>query len=211
MSIPAAWRNNHLQPLNVKRMHFHQVIDLGDDYEVYDFSEGYNPERQRAGDYGVGKYNETRPGMYLGDQFTVDNRCVHVGIDLAAPQGTSVAAFYDGIIFQLGDNNRAYDYGPTIITRHQWNQQTVYALHGHLSRSSLNLWQRGDKVNAGQTLGRIGAMHENGGWNPHLHFQLSLVEPSTYDLPGAVSEQERAWALRAFPDPRLVLGPLYDS
>ena len=55
----------------------------------------------------------------------------------------------------------------------------------------------------------MGTREVNGGWNPHLHFQLSLLEPETHDLPGAVSVADRSWALRAFPDPRLVLGPLY--
>ena len=209
MPIPASWLQLHPPPLNTDGMSFHQVIDLGDDYDVYDFSEGYDPERTRSSIYGVGKYNEVRPGMYLGDQFTDDNRCVHVGIDLAAPVGTAVSSFFDGVIFKLGDNNQAYDYGPTIITRHEWHHQTVYALHGHLSRSSLELWSLGDTIRAGQTLAYLGSKAENGGWNPHLHFQLSLIEPTTFDLPGAVSESQRAWALGAFPDPRRVLAPLY--
>jgi len=36
-----------------------------------------------------------------------------------------------------------------------------------------------------------------------------LVEPTTHDLPGVVSPLEREQALRDYPDPRLVLGPLY--
>ena len=55
----------------------------------------------------------------------------------------------------------------------------------------------------------IGDRHENGGWNPHLHFQLSLVRPEVADLPGAVSDADRAHALTLYPDPRLVLGSLY--
>ena len=42
-----------------------------------------------------------------------------------------------------------------------------------------------------------------------LHFQLSLIEPTTHDLPGAVSAADRQWARRAFPDPQQVLGTLY--
>ena len=50
---------------------------------------------------------------------------------------------------------------------------------------------------------------ENGGWEPHLHFQLSIIEPETHDLPGVVSIQDSAIALKLYPDPRLVLGPIY--
>ncbi|GIT41297.1 MAG: hypothetical protein Ct9H300mP10_03070 [Methanobacteriota archaeon] len=55
----------------------------------------------------------------------------------------------------------------------------------------------------------MGDKHENGGWEPHLHFQLSLVEPETHDLPGVVAPEDREQALLDYPDPRLVLGPLY--
>jgi hypothetical protein len=75
--------------------------------------------------------------MYLGEQFVEGERNIHVGIDLAAPVGEPIYAFYGGIIFALGDNNRPYDYGPTLITRHDWLGQTVYALtviyHEHVS------------------------------------------------------------------------------
>ena len=53
-------------------------------------------------------------------------------------------------------------------------------------------------------------VHENGGWPiPHVHFQLSVKEPATHDMPGVVSAEQRDDARRDYPDPRLVLGPLY--
>ena len=110
---------------------------------------------------------------------------------------------------RLGDNAKPYDYRPTLITRHQWSDQVVFALHGHLSRTSLQRWSVGDAFDAGTVLGWLGHPDENGGWHPHVHFQLGFVEPDTHDLPGVVSEADRAWARRAFPDPRTVLGPLY--
>ena len=136
-------------------------------------------------------------------------RGVQARLDLAAPAGEPVRAFCPGTIFRLGDNALPYDYGPTIITRHTWLGQTVYALHGHLSRESLQRWSPGDAFEAGEVLGHVGSREVNGGWNPHVHFQLSLLVPETHDLPGAVNVADRDWALSAFPDPRLVLGPLY--
>lgn len=44
-----------------------------------------------------------------------------------------------------------------------------------------------------------------------VHFQLSLVEPETHDMPGVVSTAQHAAALRDYPDPRLMLGPLYEG
>jgi len=194
--------------LRTEGMVFHPVIRLPDAFELYDFSEGYDPERVLSHPYGVGKYDEVRPGMYLGEQFE-GVRNIHMGIDIGCPAGEPVYAFWAGTIHKLGDNALPYDYGPTIITRHTWLGQVVFALHGHLSRSSLARWSEGDAFDAGAKLATVGERTENGGWNPHLHFQLACNEPTTHDLPGAVSAAQRAQALRDYPDPRLVLGPLY--
>ena len=43
-----------------------------------------------------------------------------------------------------------------------------------------------------------------------MHFQLSFEEPLTHDMPGVVADKDHAQALRTFPDPRLVLGDLYE-
>jgi hypothetical protein len=50
---------------------------------------------------------------------------------------------------------------------------------------------------------------ENDRKMPHVHFQLSSHPPDTHDMPGAVSIEDRPRALLDYPDPRLVLGPLY--
>lgn len=200
---------DRLVPLRTDGMRFHPVIHLRGPVEIYDFTEGYDPHRRLANPYGIGRYDEHRPGMYAGEQFQADQRDIHMGIDIAAPVGEPVHAFFEGRIFKLGDNPLPFDYGPTIITQHRWLDQDVYALHGHLSRSSLDAWSEGDSVIQGQEIGWVGSQSENGGWNPHLHFQLCLYRPETHDLPGVVSRADRAWARRAFPDPRLVLGPLY--
>ena len=52
---------------------------------------------------------------------------------------------------------------------------------------------------------------ENGGWPPHVHFQLALSEPTTHDMPGVVATSQHAAALDEYPDPRMVLGPLYEG
>ena len=42
-----------------------------------------------------------------------------------------------------------------------------------------------------------------------LNLKKFLIKPKKCDLPGVVSQEDHEIALRAFPDPRLVLGPLY--
>lgn len=45
----------------------------------------------------------------------------------------------------------------------------------------------------------------------HLHSQLSTEAPATHDMPGVVSAGQLASALERYPDPRSVLGPLYQG
>ena len=201
-----------LPHLDTDGIQFHPVIDLPDGYEVYDFSRGYDPNRERSSLYGIGRYNEYRPSMYSAPQYAVDEiRNIHMGIDIAAPVGDPVRAFYHGSIYLFGDNTAHQDYGPTIITKHRLLDQDLYALHGHLSRASISDLQSGQTFKAGDTIGYIGDETENGGWNPHIHFQLCRLAPATHDLPGVVSAAQHAAALTIFPDPRLVLGPIYED
>ena len=67
----------------------------------------------------------------------------------------------------------------------------------------------GQKISHGEIICWMGDKHENGGWESHLHFQLSIIEPKTHDMPGVIDPNEREMALINYPDPRLVLGPIY--
>lgn len=189
---------------------FVPVIALPEGYDVYDFTAGYDPDRPR-GLWGVGRYDERRRDMYTAALFAGESpRDVHVGVDIAAPVGEPVRAFSGGWVEHRGYNPAAGDYGYVVVTGHTVAEGvTLWALHGHLGAATMGLRAPGERFAAGDTLGYVGDRHENGGWNPHLHFQLSWLRPDTHDLPGAVTVADRAAALRVFPDPRRVLGPLY--
>jgi murein DD-endopeptidase MepM/ murein hydrolase activator NlpD len=183
---------------------FHPVLFLPEEFVVLDLAKPWAPAPTP---WAVGRYDEDR-AIYTQDLFA-GRRTLHVGIDLGGPAGTPVHAFADGRILHLGVNAADGDYGPTIVTEHVLDGVPLYALHGHLSRASLDRWRPGDAFARGDVLGELGAESENGGWPPHVHFQLAWQKPSTHDLPGAVDPAEREQALAAYPDPRLVLGPLY--
>lgn len=186
---------------------FHPVIRLPATYDVYDFTAGYDPSRARSA-YGVGRYDEVRVGMYDAPLFG-GARNVHMGVDIAAPVGEPVHAFWPGVVHRLAYNAAAGDYGYTVVTEHRIGRLRLWALHGHLSARSLEGRAQGQALGQGEVVGWVGDRHENGGWNPHLHFQLARAAPPVADLPGVVALAERAAARRAYPDPRLVLGPLY--
>jgi murein DD-endopeptidase MepM/ murein hydrolase activator NlpD len=199
--------------LDVTGFDFHPVIRLPAGYEVFDFTGGYDPARTLASPYGVGRYDEKRRGMYVSALFVggapAAARDVHVGVDLGAPVGEPVHAFWQGEIHKLAYNAAPGDYGHTLVTHHVIGGRDLWALFGHLSARSLEGRVQGQPIARGEVIGWVGDRHENGGWNPHVHVQLSLVRPSVADLPGAVADDDREAALRIYPDPRLVLGPIY--
>lgn len=186
---------------------FHPVVKLPQSYDVLDFTRMRSYPVSEPGTYSIGRYNEKRAGVYDFELFA-GKRDNHIGIDIGGPTGTEVHAFFEGEIFLLGDNRNAGDYGPTVITRHVLGDVELYALHGHLSLSSLNR-KVGDKIAKGEIIGWFGNEQENGGWPPHLHFQISLVPPLVPDMPGAVSDEDLEAALKVYPDPRSVLGAIY--
>jgi len=161
----------------------------------------------------VGRYNEPRP-VYTSSLFssssnpTDERRTIHLGIDLFADPGTAVSAPFDATIHSFADNRAALDYGPVVILKHQpADAPAFFTLYGHLSRESLSALRVGDRIDRGQIFARIGSPSENGGWIPHLHFQiiLDLLDLST-DFPGVAYPSQREVFLSLSPDPNLILG-----
>ena len=186
--------------------HWHPTVDLPDDYGVLDLTTGIFSSTKF--EYEIGRYNEIRPNLYNTDLFS-EERCIHVGIDIGGPIGTPVKSIADGVVAFSGYNPAEGDYGHTVIIQHYIQGQNLWVLYGHLDAASTEYCTPGRSVAGGEIIAWFGAEHENGGWPPHLHFQLSYREPTTHDLPGVVTPKEREQALLDFPDPRLVLGPLY--
>ena len=200
-------RNIPIMP-DVSGIKFGNIIKLPENVQVLDLSNENLQDKNKC-TYSIGKYNEKRPGMYLGQHYEKTKRNIHMGIDIGAPIGTPVHSFYDGEIFLFDYNDGELDYGHTLIIKHVINNVSLFALYGHLDQRSIKNKKVGEYVSMNDEIAFIGSDAENGGWPPHLHFQLSLVEPKECDLPGVVSDLDKETALKAFPDPRLVLGNIY--
>tara|TARA_B100001113_G_scaffold192618_2_gene157910 strand:+ start:3156 stop:3737 length:582 start_codon:yes stop_codon:yes gene_type:complete len=185
---------------------FHPVVNLPKNYKVLDLTKGLWDSGNS--EFSIGRYNEHRPNVYSMEIFE-GVRNIHVGIDIGGPVGTPCMAFMNGKIHSFGYNSKPGDYGNVIITEHEVSGTRIWALYGHLDSSSIVGISKGQFVSKGEKIANFGNEDENGGWEPHLHFQLSLVEPETHDLPGVVSIAERSIALKLYPDPRFVLGPIY--
>ncbi|MCC6177113.1 MAG: peptidoglycan DD-metalloendopeptidase family protein [Chloroflexi bacterium] len=92
---------------------------------------------------------------------------VHTGVDIAAPQGTTVMAAAAGTVKLAEKNPSGFNgYGWIVILDHGDGITTWYA---HLSNFNV---KEGDKVEAGQKIGEVGATGRAEG--THLHFELRV-------------------------------------
>jgi 4-aminobutyrate aminotransferase-like enzyme/Ser/Thr protein kinase RdoA (MazF antagonist) len=160
----------------------------------------------------IGRYNEARllytSPLFIRSGFpTEDNRTVHLGVDIFMEGGSPVYAPLDGEIFAFANNQAQLDYGPVIILQHRTGAgDAFYTLYGHLSLDSLAGLEQGQKIARGETVGRIGTAVVNGGWTPHLHFQVILeLLGMGCDFPGVVRAGERELWSQLSPDPNLIL------
>jgi murein DD-endopeptidase MepM/ murein hydrolase activator NlpD len=109
--------------------------------------------------------------------FLPNRRKPHLGIDLAAPQGTRILASQDGTVIYTGRDFRGFGKMVMIEGVNGWA-----SLYAHLSTISV---KEGQRVSQGQLLGSMGRTgHATG---VHLHFEIRRtqgpVDPLLY-LPG---------------------------
>ncbi|MGB3624887.1 MAG: peptidoglycan DD-metalloendopeptidase family protein [Henriciella sp.] len=138
----------------------------------------------------------------------VEPRTIHLGLDVFALPGTRVHAPLDGVMHSFQRNDNEKDYGPTIILEHEVTPElTFYTLYGHLSLDSLDGLEPRKPVSKGQEIARLGSNDVNGGWAPHLHFQVILdVSDKHGDFPGVCRKSEQEAWLTLCPDPEAFLG-----
>ena len=162
---------------------------------------------------GIGRYDEARP-LYTSSLFgesgnpTDERRTIHLAIDLFVEPGAAVYAPVAGVVHLVANNSAPLDYGPLVVLRHQTGTgEEFFTLYGHLAPDVLAELRAGQKVARGQRIAHIGTPPGNGGWPPHLHFQiiLDLLDRGA-DFPGVALASQRAVWTSLSPDPNLLLG-----
>lgn len=110
---------------------------------------------------------------YISAYFKAKNYSSHTGTDFAAPIGTQVFSWKDGVVEEAGWHG---GYGNSILINHNNGQKTRYA---HLSKI---LCRKGQKVSSGTLIGKVGSTGNSTG--PHLHFEIiingNFVNPLNY-------------------------------
>jgi murein DD-endopeptidase MepM/ murein hydrolase activator NlpD len=109
----------------------------------------------------------------------------HDGIDLVAPQGSSVFASADGVVRQVIHSNKGL--GNIVEIDHRNGYLTRYALLGEISVS------QGRTVKRGQKIGTVGISSTT--FAPHLHYEVlrdgNVLDPVRY-LFASVGPEEYA-------------------
>ena len=97
----------------------------------------------------------------------------HYGIDLAAARGAPVYSPIDGVVVAAYPDGEVPGYGNVLTLR----RGTMGLLFAHLDSMDV---RRGDRVVAGQLLGRVGSTNSAGGFEtsgPHLHLEVIVPTP----------------------------------
>lgn len=161
--------------------------------------------------YGIGGYAEHRTVYKSSKVFDAalpgdEPRRLHLGTDIWGKPHSAVMAPLNGIVHSFAFNNRAGDYGATIILSHYLEGGSFYTLYGHLSLNSIRNLEAGDSIEKGDVFAEFGIPSENGSWPPHLHFQvIEKIENWSGDYPGVCKFSEKEKWLANSPDPDLIL------
>ncbi len=153
----------------------------------------------RYGGYGEQRSIYSRSDAFKGKHGPRD---IHLGLDIWCENGSEIYAPWDGIICTATDNQGLGNYGPTVIVEHEIGNERIFILYGHLDRKCLKSKRKGDHLEAGSTIGKMGAKEENGNWPPHVHIQIIRdLGESSGDYPGACSLSDWNKYAENCPDP----------
>jgi 4-aminobutyrate aminotransferase-like enzyme/Ser/Thr protein kinase RdoA (MazF antagonist)/murein DD-endopeptidase MepM/ murein hydrolase activator NlpD len=169
-------------------------------------------EFEDNGNIWLGYYFEprliyTEPAFRNGPWLASDRRTVHLAVDVFGAAQTPVCAPLDATVYAAKNCARHLDYGGLIILAHKTpDGDEFYTLYGHLNPEVCDRLSVGDTLSKGTPFSALGDVTQNGGWSPHLHFQMALtLEGLGDDWPG-VGDPDESYLWNAIcPNPAALL------
>jgi len=122
--------------------------------------------------WGISAYPEKRASLdgysrIRGEEF---QRPYHIGLDIAAPAGTMLYAPLNGEVVVSEYESGSGNYGGLLGLKHIVDGCVFYSIYGHMNADTL--LPIGTNVAAGDAIGALGTMEQNGGWWHHVHLQV---------------------------------------
>lgn len=127
---------------------------------------------------GIGSWGEKRT-VYTDRAFEsrfIDGqrRIHHLGVDLFMPAGTPLYTPLPATVISVEIEHEPLGYGGLVKLEHSPEGCPPFVtLWGHMAHEALERLASGQTLKAGDLVGHMGGIHENGGWTPHLHFGMT--------------------------------------
>ncbi|WP_269932067.1 aminotransferase class III-fold pyridoxal phosphate-dependent enzyme [Aminobacter sp. HY435] len=161
---------------------------------------------------GIGPWGEKRT-IYTSDIFWSRfvegaRRIHHLGLDLFMPAGTRVYTPLAATVKSVEIEEDPLGYGCLVALEHAPEGCPPFVtLWGHMAHEAMARLKPGQRLAAGALVGEMGGPAENGGWAPHLHFQISTdPDLAARDILGVGEVQYLPVWAELFPDAATLAG-----
>ncbi|MEP3295494.1 MAG: aminotransferase class III-fold pyridoxal phosphate-dependent enzyme [Pseudoruegeria sp.] len=176
--------------------------------EAARIGEEYGQDRQIwLGYYFEPRLIYTAPAFRTGPWRASDRRTVHLAVDVFAPAGSPIHAPMDATVHRVENRTGHLDYGGMAILTHDTpDGDRFYTLYGHLDPEVCETLTVGQTIKKGSGFCKLGTPSQNGGWAPHIHFQIALtLDGLGNDLPGVGDPDENDLWRALCPNPAAML------
>jgi hypothetical protein len=123
--------------------------------------------------FTYGGYGENRKDVWNGTYLDETNGYFHLGVDINVYKNTPVFSPMDTkVIDVFTDTDTKIGWGGRVILQNEKNKPFI--IMGHLDPISINV-KKGQHLNTGELIGKVGTWPTNGNTFEHLHLQLRMT------------------------------------
>jgi murein DD-endopeptidase MepM/ murein hydrolase activator NlpD len=159
-------------PATATTVEMERFAQQSQDFEVAAYTDELSAERDAI---GVEEFTpvqwpvdrDTKISSHFGYRTCAGCSSDHQGIDFTPGAGKKIEAIAPGKVVEVGNPSGAL--GVYAIVKHDVDGTTYHSVYAHMQLGSLAV-QKGDEVEVGEKLGRVGNTGMSTG--PHLHFGI---------------------------------------